>query len=204
MLVGDDQELLREVEALAVERLGCKLFTGHEAYETSSHVQGTLNGMQDDQRCRALLIMLMDMELLAHTDYFVGACPAAVCCCHNLTALLLDLVNARDRRQLMHTGCCGLVVIASAYAGSRFKMQMHGRNRSINYLCRAQCCSQAAAARATVCAWCCAAQPNLTVLSSAGSFTSSLAQLVDKMRYILYGKHRRTTIDAVCRCVYPT
>ena len=30
----------------------------------------------------------------------------------------------------------------------------------------------------------------------AGSYTSGLAQLVDRMRYVLYGKHRRTTIDA--------
>ena len=30
----------------------------------------------------------------------------------------------------------------------------------------------------------------------AGSFTSGLAMLVDKIRYILYGKHRRTTFDA--------
>ena len=30
----------------------------------------------------------------------------------------------------------------------------------------------------------------------AGSFTSGLAQLVEKMRYLLYGKHPRTTIDA--------
>jgi len=30
----------------------------------------------------------------------------------------------------------------------------------------------------------------------AGSFTSGLPQLVDRMRYTLYGKHRRTTIDA--------
>ena len=31
---------------------------------------------------------------------------------------------------------------------------------------------------------------------NAGSYTSGLAHLVDKMRYVLYGKHRRTTIDA--------
>ncbi len=30
----------------------------------------------------------------------------------------------------------------------------------------------------------------------AGSFTSGLSQLVEKMRYTLYGKHRRTTFDA--------
>lgn len=33
-------------------------------------------------------------------------------------------------------------------------------------------------------------------MRGAGSFTSGLAQLVEKMRYVLYGKHRRTTIDA--------
>jgi hypothetical protein len=30
----------------------------------------------------------------------------------------------------------------------------------------------------------------------AGSFTSGLTHLVEKMRYTLYGKHRRTTFDA--------
>lgn len=30
----------------------------------------------------------------------------------------------------------------------------------------------------------------------AGSFTSGIAALVEKMRYVLYAKHRRTTIDA--------
>jgi len=35
-----------------------------------------------------------------------------------------------------------------------------------------------------------------TGAARAGSFTSGLPQLVDRMRYTLYGKHRRTTIDA--------
>lgn len=73
VVFGDDQALLREVEALAVERLGCKLFTGREAYEMSSRMQGSFNSTQDDQRCRASLQMLVEMELLAHTEYFVGA-----------------------------------------------------------------------------------------------------------------------------------
>jgi len=36
----------------------------------------------------------------------------------------------------------------------------------------------------------------LSRAARAGSFTSGLSQLVEKMRYTLYGKHRRTTFDA--------
>ena len=73
VLVGDDEAFLREAEALAVQHLGCKLFTGREAYEMSSHQQDTYNRLRHDQHCRATLHLLTDMELLAHTDYFVGA-----------------------------------------------------------------------------------------------------------------------------------
>jgi len=79
VIVGDDEALLREAEALAVERLGCALFRGREAYEMSSHMQHTFNRLPYDQRCAASLHLLTDMELLAHADFFVGACRAAGC-----------------------------------------------------------------------------------------------------------------------------
>ncbi len=80
VLVGDDEAFLREAQALAVERLGCKLFTKRESYEMSSHMQGLFNQLPYEQRCPASLHLLSDMELLGHTDYFVGAAhlrPAA-------------------------------------------------------------------------------------------------------------------------------
>ena len=93
VLVGDDQALLREAETLAVERLGCKLFAGREAYEMSAHAQSSFNGMPYDQRCRASLHLLTDMELLAHTDYFVGAArlraPLPMHGCTRHTSLLI-------------------------------------------------------------------------------------------------------------------
>lgn len=73
VLIGDDQALLREAEALAVERLGCKLFARREAYELSSHDQGTFNQLPLERRCRASLHLLTDVELLGHTDFFIGA-----------------------------------------------------------------------------------------------------------------------------------
>ena len=73
VLVGDDEAFLREAQALAVERLGCKLFTKRESYEMSSHMQGLFNQLPYEQRCPASLHLLSDMELLGHTDYFVGA-----------------------------------------------------------------------------------------------------------------------------------
>jgi len=72
-MVGDDEAFLAEAEALAVERLGCKLFRGRAAYEGSSHTQHVFNALPFDQRCAASLHLLTDLELMAHTDYFVGA-----------------------------------------------------------------------------------------------------------------------------------
>ena len=40
-----------------------------------------------------------------------------------------------------------------------------------------------------------------TVCGCAGSFTSGIAALVEKMRYVLYGKHRPHDHRRVCRCV---
>jgi len=79
VLVGDDEAFLREAQALAVERLGCKLFTKRESYEMSSHMQGLFNQLPYEQRCPASLHLLSDMELLGHTDYFVGAARLRTC-----------------------------------------------------------------------------------------------------------------------------
>jgi hypothetical protein len=72
-MVGDDEAFLAEAEALAVERLGCKLFRGRAAYEMASHTQHVFNALPYDQRCAASLHLFTDLELMAHTDYFVGA-----------------------------------------------------------------------------------------------------------------------------------
>ncbi|KAK9827988.1 hypothetical protein WJX81_005593 [Elliptochloris bilobata] len=103
VFVGDDEEFIQEAAALAQRELGCKVFGDRAKYELPSHKQSTFNHLPLEDRCSATLHLLTDLELLAHTDYFVG------------------------------------------------------------------------------------------------SFTSGIAALVEKMRYVLYDKHRRTTIDASAR-----
>ena len=72
VLVGDDEALLAEVAALARQQLGCQVFHGAK-YVMSAHVQQSFNRLSLEDRCAATLHLLTDMELLAHTDFFVGA-----------------------------------------------------------------------------------------------------------------------------------
>ena len=73
VLVGDDIELLAEAAALARERLSCQVFAGRAEYEMAKHSQSAFDALPLHERCAATLHLLTDLELLAHTDYFVGA-----------------------------------------------------------------------------------------------------------------------------------
>ena len=73
VLVGDDSALLAEAAAAARERLGCKVFAGRAEYLMAKHSQGTFDALPLPERCAATMHLLTDLELLAHTDYFVGA-----------------------------------------------------------------------------------------------------------------------------------
>ena len=73
MLVGDDAALLAEAAAAARERLGCKVFAGRAEYLMAKHSQGAFDALPLPERCAATMHLLTDLELLAHTDYFVGA-----------------------------------------------------------------------------------------------------------------------------------
>ena len=46
--------------------------------------------------------------------------------------------------------------------------------------------------------WC-----DLLPFQRAGTYNSGLPHLIDKLRYVVYGKHRRTTIDASVRTSTP-
>ena len=201
VVVGDDQELVREAEALAVERLGCKLLTGRMAYAMSVHGQGASDAAQYEQRCRALLHLLTDIELLAHTDYFVGAAclRSAAVHCHVSIA--------------QHCGLPRLVPGQGALAHADMVLctRASAVERWLDACLRRQQVKDAPAGRmqpADASYFACKLQPLpadppciLLVCTSArlwcaGSFTCGLVQLVDKIRYTLYGKHRRTTFDA--------
>ena len=73
VLVGDDEAFLAEATALAQRELGCKVFQGHKKYVMSSHTQWKFNSLPLETRCTATLNLFTDLEMLAHTDYFVGA-----------------------------------------------------------------------------------------------------------------------------------
>lgn len=72
VLVGDDEVLLAKVTALARQQLGCQVFHGTKN-TMPSHVQQSFNRLSLEDRCAATLHLFTDMELLAHTDFFVGA-----------------------------------------------------------------------------------------------------------------------------------
>lgn len=72
VLVGDDEALLARVAALARQQLGCQVVLSTE-HMMPAHVQQKFNRLALEDRCAATLHLLTDMELLAHTDFFVGA-----------------------------------------------------------------------------------------------------------------------------------
>ncbi len=75
MLVGDDEAFLAEAAAIAARELGCRIFAGRAKYELPQHDQQAFDSLPLSARCAATLHQLTDLELLAHTDYFVGARP---------------------------------------------------------------------------------------------------------------------------------
>jgi hypothetical protein len=75
VLVGDDEAFLAEAAAIAARELGCRIFAGRAKYELPQHDQQAFDSLPLSARCAATLHLLTDLELLAHTDYFVGAPP---------------------------------------------------------------------------------------------------------------------------------
>ena len=75
VLVGDDEAFLQEAAAIAAKELGCKFFAGRLKYEMESHNQQKFDQLPLAERCTATMHLLTDLELLAHTDYFVGEAP---------------------------------------------------------------------------------------------------------------------------------
>ena len=184
VLVGDDEAFLREAAAVAAAELGCKIFAGRAKYEMESHNQQKFDQLPLTERCAATMHLLTDLELLAHTDYFVGEapgwcpCPRSSCGtdpwpCNHKWALRLCPLSHEMLIYLTRVLCIGRLLTTSLQLNL-----LDLGNES------AQACPGPHATH------------NLMHISHAGSFNSGLAHLVDKLRYVLYGKHRRTTIDA--------
>lgn len=77
--MGDDEAFIAEAAALAQRELGCAVFSERAKYELPRHKQSMFNHLPLEERCKATLHLLKDLELLAHSDYFVGA-PAPCTC----------------------------------------------------------------------------------------------------------------------------
>ena len=73
LFVGDDEAFIAEAADLAQRELGCKVFADRAKYELPRHKQSMFNHLPLEERCKATLHLLKDLELLAHSDYFVGA-----------------------------------------------------------------------------------------------------------------------------------
>jgi hypothetical protein len=77
IFVGDDQNLLREAEELATSQIGCQSYfvrpEGKGEAQPSGHNQSTFNSLPQKVRCRATLQLLLDIEVMAHADYFIGS-----------------------------------------------------------------------------------------------------------------------------------
>lgn len=73
LFVGDDEAFIAEAADLAQQQLGCAVFSERAKYELPRHKQSMFNHLPLEERCKATLHLLKDLELLAHSDYFVGA-----------------------------------------------------------------------------------------------------------------------------------
>ena len=73
LFVGDDEAFIAEAADLAQRHLGCAVFSERAKYELPRHKQSMFNHLPLEERCKATLHLLKDLELLAHSDYFVGA-----------------------------------------------------------------------------------------------------------------------------------
>ena len=72
-MVGDDHALMTETGALVRKAMGCRLFAARPFDRPSGHLQHDFNESPVRSRCAATHHLMADIELLAHTDFFVGA-----------------------------------------------------------------------------------------------------------------------------------
>ena len=72
VVVGDDHALMAETGALARKAIGCRLFAARPFDRPSGHLQHDFNESPVRSRCAATHHLMADIELLAHTDFFVG------------------------------------------------------------------------------------------------------------------------------------
>ncbi|KAK9823276.1 hypothetical protein WJX72_001530 [[Myrmecia] bisecta] len=77
MLIGDDHKLLDQTAALVRQHLHCTVLRrGIEA--GSKHEQAEFNGLPLEQRCAATHRLVVDLEVMAQAEYFVGSATSGM------------------------------------------------------------------------------------------------------------------------------
>ena len=99
VFVGDDEVFIAEAADLARQQLGCAVFSERAKYELPRHKQSMFNHLPLEERCKATLHLLKDLELLAHADYFVGAPRCWGCGIGRHALLISDHLPLEERCQ---------------------------------------------------------------------------------------------------------
>eukprot|EP00884_Botryococcus_braunii_P012233 jgi/Botrbrau1/2100/Bobra.0093s0008.1 len=73
VVVGDDAALVAELKELANADLGCKIYSPRAYHKKEGHFQPQFITMDLTSRCAATIQVLTDIEMLAHTDFFIGS-----------------------------------------------------------------------------------------------------------------------------------
>ena len=100
VMVGDDHALVAETGALARKAIGCRLYAARPFDRPSGHLQHDFNEAPVRSRCAATHHLMADIELLAHTDFFVGAGSTAK---GPGKAARLGAVKLDDKEHCLHT-----------------------------------------------------------------------------------------------------
>ncbi|KAK9826199.1 hypothetical protein WJX81_006831 [Elliptochloris bilobata] len=73
VVVSDETSLAKAASKHMAEVVGCKVLNRTAYFVNTGHVQDHFNRQTIDTKCTSTVQLLMDIELLAHADYFVGS-----------------------------------------------------------------------------------------------------------------------------------
>ena len=86
MVIGDDMRLVQDFSKLAIDRLGCDLLHPKLSSSFTKHDQLEFNRSPLHVKCIETLRLIIEIEMLAHADFFVGSH-------HSNIAWLVDLLR---------------------------------------------------------------------------------------------------------------
>lgn len=96
--MGDDPALIAQTRELVQKEIGCEIFfvrppVPDKELETG-HSQVKFNNLPLQQRCQGTIDLIVDIEVLAHTDYFIGSYTSGL---PQLIELLRFAIYGKDR-----------------------------------------------------------------------------------------------------------